>query len=132
MQHVMFKEGTPAAALSWMLEHGMVLRKSTKDPETFIPVQAYVLSYEMREEIGNNLVRLFKKAAKGTRLKGVTIGDAFVTATIAALLANTEASLSQEEMTMCTNIILKLLPFDSLEAAGITSKPLRRLSREHC
>ena len=84
----------------------------------------------MREEIGNNLVKLFKKAAKGTRLKDVTIGDAFVTATMAAVLANAEASLSQEELTMCTNIILKLLPFDKLEAAGVTSKTLRRLSSD--
>ncbi|MGD0177665.1 MAG: hypothetical protein ABSC50_12665 [Candidatus Bathyarchaeia archaeon] len=130
MQHVMFEGGTPASALSWMLERGIILRKSTKDPETFIPVQGYILSDEMREEIGNNLVKLFKKAAKGTRLKDVTIGDAFVTATMAAVLANAEASLSQEELTMCTNIILKLLPFDKLEAAGVTSKTLRRLSRD--
>ena len=75
-------------------------------------------------------LKLFTKAAKGTRLKDVTIGDAFVTATMAAVLANAEASLSQEELTMCTNIILKLLPFDKLEVAGVTSKTLRRLSRD--
>lgn len=130
MQHVMFEGGTPAAALSWMLEQGIILRKSTKDPETFIPVQGYILSDETREEIGNNLVKLFRKAAKGTRLKDVTIGDAFVTATMAAVLANAEASFSQEELTMCTNIILKLLPFDKLETVGVTGKTLRRLSRD--
>ena len=57
MQHVIFEGGTAsAAALSWMLERGIIMRKSTKDPETFIPVQGYILSDEMREEIGNNLV----------------------------------------------------------------------------
>ena len=130
MPQMMFESETPAAALSWMLEQGMILRKTTKDPETFIPVQGYILSDELREEIGNNLVKLFNKAIKGTSLKDVTIGDAFVTATIAALIAITETSLSQEEMTMCTNIILKLLPFDKLEAVGITRKTLRHLSRD--
>jgi len=130
MSQMIFESETPAAALSWMLEQGMILRKTTKDPETFIPVQGYILSDELREEIGNNLVKLFNKAIKGTNLKDVTIGDAFVIAIIAALIAITETSLSQEEMTMCTNIILKLLPFDKLETVGITRKTLRHLSRD--
>ena len=121
---------TPAGTLSWMLEQGMVVRKTIKDPETFISLQGYVLADELREEIGNNLVKLFKKAAKGTSLNDVTIGDAFVTATIAAVLTTSGVSLGQEEMTRCTNIILKLLPFDKLEAAGVTSKRLRRLSED--
>jgi hypothetical protein len=130
MQHAMLEAGTPAAALSWMVEQGIVLRKKTKDPETFIPVQGYILSEEMREEIGNNLVKLFRKAARGSRLKDVTIGDAFVSSTIGALLVHAKASIDQEEMTMCANIILKLLPFEKLETAGVTSKKLRRLSRD--
>jgi hypothetical protein len=130
MRQTVFDLETPAAAVSWMLERGLILRKTTKDPETFIPVQAYVLSDELREEIGSNLVKLFKKATKGSGLKDVTIGDAFVTAAIAAVLRSAETSLSQDELTMCTNIILKLLPFDKLETAGITSKTLRHLSRD--
>jgi hypothetical protein len=113
-----------------MIEQGMVVRKTTKDPETFIPIQGYILSDELREGIGSNLVKLCSKATKRAGLRDVTIGDAFVTATIAALIAAADAQLSQEEMTMCTNIILKLLPFDKLESAGVTSKTLRHLSRD--
>jgi hypothetical protein len=130
MSKATFASNAPADALSWMLEHGLILRKTENDPETFIPVHGYVLSYEMQEEIGNNLVKLFKKAMKMGCLKGVTIGDGFVTATMAALLANTESTLGKEELTTCTNIILKLLPFDRLEAAGLTSKTLHHLSRD--
>ena len=108
----------------------MVVRKTTKDPETFIPIQGYILSDELRDGIGSNLVKLFSKATKRAGLRDVTIGDAFVTATIAVLMATTEAQLSQEEMTMCTNIILKLLPYDKLESAGVTSKTLRHLSQD--
>ena len=121
-------EGNIPAALSWMIEQGMVVRKTTKDPETFIPIQGYILSDELREQIGGNLVKLFNQAMKRPGLRDVTIGDAFVTATIAALIA--EAELSQEEMTMCANIILKLLPFDKLESACVTGKTLRHLSRD--
>lgn len=129
MEQAMF-EGNIPAALSWMIEQGMVVRKTTKDPETFIPIQGYILSDELREEIGSNLVKLFSKATKRARLRDVTIADAFVTATMAALIASAEAEFSQEEMTMCTNIILKLLPFDKLESAGVTGKTLRHLSRD--
>jgi hypothetical protein len=125
----MFEENIPSA-LSWMIEQGMVVRKTTKDPETFIPIQGYILSDELGERIGSNLVKLFNKATKRAGLRDVTIGDAFVTATIAALIATAEAPLSQEEITMCTNIILKLLPFDKLESAGVTRKTLRHLSRD--
>jgi sensor c-di-GMP phosphodiesterase-like protein len=129
LEQAMF-EGNIPAALSWMIEQGMVVRRTTKDPETFIPIQGYILSDELREEIGSNLVKLFSKATKRSALRDVTIADAFVTATIAALIATAEAQLSQEEMTMCTNIILKLLPFGKLESAGITGKTLRQLSRD--
>jgi hypothetical protein len=122
-------EGNIPAALSWMIEQGMVVRKTTKDPETFIPIQGYILSDELRERIGSNLVKLFSKATKRSGLRDVTIGDAFVTASIAALIA-VGAKLSQEEMTMCANIILKLLPFDKLESAGVTGKALRHLSKD--
>lgn len=113
-----------------MLEQGMVVRKAGKNPETFIPTQGYILSDELREKIGTNLVKLFGKTNKGNRLGDVTIGDAFITATIAAVLESCEAPLSEEEMTLCANIILKLLPFERLEAAGVTTKPLRRLARD--
>ncbi|MGA2791700.1 MAG: hypothetical protein ABSF00_13160 [Candidatus Bathyarchaeia archaeon] len=129
MRQALF-EGNIPAALSWMIEQGMVVRKTTKDPETFIPIQGYILSDELRDGIGSNLVKLFSKATKRAGLRDVTIGDAFVTATIAVLMATTEAQLSQEEMTMCTNIILKLLPYDKLESAGVTSKTLRHLSQD--
>jgi hypothetical protein len=129
LEQAMF-EGNIPAALSWMIEQGIVVRRTTKDPETFIPIQGYILSDELRERIGSNLVKLFSKATKRTALRDVTIGDAFVTATIAALITAAEAQLSQEEITICTNIILKLLPFDKLETAGITGKTLRHLARD--
>jgi hypothetical protein len=123
-------DGNIPAALSWMIEQGMVVRKTTKDPETFIPIQGYILSDELREGIGSNLVKLFSKATKRVGLRDVTIGDAFVTATIAALIAAVEAELSQDEITLCTDIILKLLPFDKLQSAGVTGRTLRHLSRD--
>ncbi len=123
-------EATTVGALSWMLEQGMIVRRTTKDPETFLPVQGYILSDDMREKIGTNLVKLFGKAARGNGLGGVTICDAFITATIAAVLATGKARLSEEEMTLCTNIILTFLSFEKLEAAGIARKPLRNLASD--
>jgi hypothetical protein len=79
-----------------MLEQGMIVRRSMKDPETFISTQGYILSDGLREEIGTNLVKLFGRAAKGNGQGDVTIGDAFVTATMAAVLATCKLTLSQE------------------------------------
>ncbi len=113
-----------------MLEQGMIVRRTTKNSETFIPVQGYILSDDLREKIGTNLVKLFGKAARGNGLDGVTIGDAFITATIAAVLATGKVSLSEEEMMLCTNIILTFLPFEKLQATGIAGKPLRSLASD--
>ena len=129
LQKVKFEANIPAA-LSWMIEQEMVVRKTTKHPETFIPIQGYILSDDLREGIGNNLVKLFSKATKRAGLRDLTIRDAFVTASIAALLAAAGAELSQEEIILCTDIILKLLPVDKLESAGINEKTLRQLSRD--
>lgn len=113
-----------------MLEQGMITRRATKDPETFIPVQGYILSDELRDTIGTNLVKLFGKAARKNRSARVTIGDAFITATMAAVLETAKVYLSQEELTDCAGIILKFLPFEELKTAGIAGKPLRRLASD--
>ena len=61
-------EARRTGALSWMVEQGMIVRKTAKDPETFIPVHGYILSDDVRDKIGKNLVKLFGRAAKGKRL----------------------------------------------------------------
>ncbi len=110
-----------------MLEQGMITRRTTKDPETFIPVQGYILSDELRDTIGTNLVKLFGKAARKNSSGRVTIGDAFITATMAAVLETAKVPLSQEELTDCASIILTFLPFEELKAAGIAKRQLRSL-----
>jgi hypothetical protein len=124
------EEATTAGALSWLREQGMIVKQTTKDPETFIPVQGFILSDEMRDKIGSNLVKLFAKAARGNGLQGVTIADAFVTSAMAAVLSTGRVKLNEDEMTLCANIILTFLPFEKLEAAGIARKPLRRLASD--
>ncbi len=119
------QETTTTGALSWLIEQGMIVKRSSKDPETFIPVPGYLLSDDLRDKIGTNLVKLFRKATRGRALKDVTIADAFVTATMAAVLSTGEVKLSEEEMTLCTNIVLTFLPFEKLKAAGIARKTLR-------
>lgn len=106
----------------------MVVKQTSRDPETFIPVQGYILSDELRDLIGRNLVKLFHKTVRGSTLQGVTIADAFVTATMAAVLSTGRVKLSEEEMMLCTNIVLTFLPFEKLATARMASKPLRDLA----
>ncbi len=127
---VLSEEAATASALTWMLEQGMITRRTTKDPETFIPVQGYVLSDELRDAIGTNLVKLFGKAARKNGSGRVTISDAFITATMAAVLETAKVSLSQEEFTDCASIVLTFLPFEELKTAGIARKPLRGLASD--
>jgi hypothetical protein len=42
-----------------MLRHNLVIKETTKDPETFTNIQGYVLTEEIRERIGTNLLKLF-------------------------------------------------------------------------
>ncbi len=60
----------------------------------------------------------------------MTIGDAFITATMAAVLGKAKVHLSQEELIDCASIILKFLPFEELKTAGIARNPLRRLASD--
>lgn len=128
MQQGMLEEATSIGALSWMVDRGLVVKRSTKDPETFIPVQGYVLSDNLRDRIGTNLVKLFAKATRGNASNSITIEDGFITATIAALMATCEVWLSEDEMMLCTSAILTFLPFGKLQEARIASKPLRSLA----
>ncbi len=130
MTPVLSEEVSPGRALKWMLEQGMITRRTTKDPETFIPVQGYILSDELRDAIGTNLVKLFGKATRKNVSGRVTVGDAFITATMAAVLETAKVSLSQEELTDCTSIVLTFLPFEELKTAGIARKPLRSLASD--
>lgn len=111
-----------------MIKRGIVVRKSAKDPETFIPIQRYILSDELREAIGVNLVKLFAKVAEGKGSGGITIGDAFIAAAMAALLATSGERLGEDEIALCTDVVLKLLPYEKLRAARLARKTLRRLS----
>lgn len=111
-----------------MIEHGMIMRRTTKDPETFIPVQGYILSDELRDAIGTNLVKLLGTVTRKNGSGKVTIGDAFITATMAAVLETAKVSLSKEELTECASIILTFLPFEELKTTGIARRPLRSLA----
>ena len=130
MTHVLSEEATTTSGLTWMLERVMITRRTTKDPETYIPVQGYILSEELRDTIGRNLLKLFGKAARKNGSGSVTIGDAFITATMGAVLETANVSLSQEELTNCISIILTFLPFEELKTAGIARKPLRNLASD--
>jgi len=130
MGATVFETNTAKGAMSWMLQRGMIVRSSTKDPETFATIQGYIVSEELRDRIGSNLVRLLGKAAKGNGMGRVTIRDALLTATMGAVLAIGKTQLSEEEMMQFANIIWALLPFERLETAGVTQKPLRSLARD--
>lgn len=58
---------------------------------------------------------------------GSSVGE---DAALLAVLAIGRVSLSEEEIMQCANIVLALLPFERLEIAGITRKPLRSLARD--
>ena len=132
MSAAVFEIQTPEGALLWMLNHDMIVTSSTKDPETLATVRGYLLTQSLQEKIGSNLVRLFAKAtSKGkVALGSVTVRDAFLTATIGAVLEMGQVSLNEEEMIRCANIILAFLPMGRLEKAGIARKPLRSLAHD--
>jgi hypothetical protein len=132
MSAAVFEIQTPEGALLWMLNQNMIVTSSTKDPETLATIRGYLLSESLQEKIGSNLVRLFAKAtSRGNGGMGkVTVRDAFLTATIGAVLEVGQVSLSEEEMMRCANIILAFLPMERLEKAGIAKKPLRSLAHD--
>jgi hypothetical protein len=59
MNSTTLRSKTSVGALTWLLDHEMVIRSHTQDPETFARVQTYLLSEGLREKIGFNLVKLF-------------------------------------------------------------------------
>jgi hypothetical protein len=121
---------TSEQVLEWLMERQMVVKGSRKDPETFATVQGFVLSEEMRERIGRTLVDLITKSSRKRKSDRVTLKDAFLAATIAALLQKTRKGLSQDQLTECANVIFALLPIDRLEQAGLADKRLRAFARD--
>jgi hypothetical protein len=123
---------TPEGALSWMLENGMIIRRTVKDPETLATVRGFILSDEFGQNIGARLLELFAKATgrKKNGLQQVTVRDAFLMATIAAVLRRTNLSLSEEEMELCAGILVSFLPVDRLARAGIADKTLRNIAHD--
>jgi len=132
MRHQRFDLQTSEGALLWMLKKKMIVRRSTKDPETFARVNGFTLSSAMSSQIGSNLVKLLGKAAtsRNGSMSKITVRDAFLTATIGAVLAAGQTKLNEEEMMRCANIILALLPIDRLEKAGINRKRLKTLASD--
>jgi hypothetical protein len=126
-----FDTRTAEGALRWMLRQNIVFKKTAKDPETYATVQGFILSDQIRDVIGSNLVTLLAKANKkeNGRMRNVSIRDAFLTATMAAVLDVGRARLSEEEMARCANIIFALLPMERLEASGLASMRLRTIAR---
>lgn len=114
-----------------MLDRGMILRRNTKHPETYATVQGFILSDQLREMIGSNLVKLVARATKrgNGRVGKVNIRDAFLTATMAAVLATGRVSLNDDEMAHCCSIVLALLPIRRLEEAGFADRQLRTIAR---
>lgn len=123
---------TPEGALSWMLDNGMIIRSTVKDPETLATVRGFILSDEFGQSIGSSLLELFAKATgrKKNGLREVTVRDAFLMATIAAVLRRTKVSLSEEEMELCAGILVSLLPIDRLVQAGIADQTLRNIAHD--
>jgi len=115
-----------------MLQENMILRKTTKDPETYATVLGFILSDQLRDMIGSNIVKLVARATKRRNGKAgcVSIRDAFLTATIAAVLEVSKVQLSEVEMMRCANIIFALLPIKRLEEAGLADRPLRTVARD--
>ena len=68
-----------------MLQQGMSLRKTAKDPETFATVQGFILSDQLKDKIGSTLASLVAKATRkrNRRVGDVSIRDAFLTASMA-------------------------------------------------
>lgn len=118
--------------LRWMIRHNLVIKKTTKDPETFANIQGYILTEEIREKIGANILIIFAKAAgkhKGA-VEGLTVQDTFITATVATLRAVCKARLNEDRMVSCINVVFALLSFSRLEEAGIAQKTLRSLTHD--
>jgi len=127
-----FATQTSEGALRWMLHQNMILRRTAKDPETYATIQGFVLSDQLRDMIGSNLVKLVAKATrKGNgRVGSVSIRDAFLTATMAAVLDLGRMPLSDGEMARCANVIFALLPMRRLEEAGLADRTLRTIARD--
>ena len=121
---------TSQEVLDWMFHGRMLVKGTRKDPETFAAVQGFLLSEDVRERIGAHLVELVANATRRKKTAGVTLRDAFLTATIATLLEKTQRSLTEDELTNCANIIFALLPIERLEQAGLADRPLRLLASE--
>lgn len=132
MTKSIFDTQTSEGALRSMLHQNMILRKTTKDPETYATVQGFILSDQLRDMIGSNLVKLVAKATKkeNGKVGSVSIRDAFLTATMAAVLEITRLPLSDDEMARCANIILALLPIRRLEEEGLADRSLRTIARD--
>ncbi len=132
MSRANFETQRTETALLWMLNQNMIVKRSTKDPETFATVNGFLLSDELRGKMGANLVKLFAKVTsrRNDTFNNVSVRDAFLTAAIGAVLEMGQVSLSEEEMMRCANIVMALLPFRHLEREGIASKPLRSLAHD--
>jgi len=114
-------------AVHWLRSRGMIETASARDPETFAQIRGFVLSEELRDRIGSNMLGLIAKARRRPRLSELTIRDAFLTASLGAIVNHDDPSLSEDELVMCAGIIMSLLPVAKLEWAGIAQKPLRSL-----
>ena len=79
-----FDTKTSEGALHWMLNQSIIVRRTAKDPETFATVQGFVLSDQVQDAIGSNLVKLVAKATRRANgeVGSVSIRDAFLTATM--------------------------------------------------
>jgi len=118
--------------LRWMIRHNLVIKKTTNYPETFANIQGYILTEEIREKIGANILIIFAKAAgkqKGA-IEGLTVLDTFITTTVATLRAVCKTRLDEDRMVSCINVVFALLPFGRLEEAGIAQKTLRSLTHD--
>ncbi len=131
MRKKTFPTRTSDGAVRWMLDRGLLVRRNAKDPETFATVKGFILSDQLRETIGSNLVKLVAKATKrgNGRVGSVSIRDAFLTATMGAVLATSRASLNDDEMARCCSIVFALLPMKRLEEAGFADRLLRTVAR---
>ena len=119
-------------ALAWMLSNGIIIRSTGKDPETLATVRGFVLSDEFGQSIGSHLLELFARAIKKRRngLSNVTVRDAFLMATIAAIMKRAQVTISEGAIQLCAGILLSLLPIDRLAQAGIADITLRNLARD--
>jgi hypothetical protein len=130
LKRAAFDIQTPEGALDWMLERELLVKRTTKDPETYATSHGFVLSDQLRDVIGCNLVKLVAKVTRKRNgsARGVSVRDAFLTATIAAVLETTRAPLNDDEITNCANIIFALLPIGRLEETGLADRSLRAVT----